>query len=211
MNSFFIALLSQPVSVGFLICAVLIVGAAVGLINALMKRTPKEPAPALEATECTPAQKFRSWAKRHTPLIGFVGSLLGLLFIYHWLLPLIYSLNGVEQPLPGQENADGAQVLAGQQAGGVKQLGAIVSIFLGGTFFFSGELFGVWSLMGFITPGIPVWAKKFFTPGFINPGEDGFDMTTALPTVWKFVVYLVVWLSLLFIWTINILAAALSQ
>lgn len=152
-----------------------------------------------------------SWAKRHAPLVGLVLSLLGILFVYRYLPHITYWANNAQLPASGQEMLDGNQIVAEQQAGGAKQFGAIATTFLGGTFYFSSLLFGVWSLMGYIFPAVPAWAKREFSSGFAEYESETYDVTRALSTGAKYAVKLVIFFGLLWTWAGCLYVAAQVQ
>ncbi|TGD80312.1 hypothetical protein [Hymenobacter wooponensis] len=155
---------------------------------------------------CTPWQKTVAYIRRHVPF--FLGLLIVLAYLLTpELLPkLTFWLYGAEPITPGGADPDGAQITALHQAQGAKQFGAVVSIFLAGSGYFCGIIVLVWSLMHYITPGLPVWAKRHFTAGFVVE-----DSTVQLSEECQYNIYLKVWFGLLSLYAACLLVAALSQ
>lgn len=155
---------------------------------------------------------MHTWAKspglirRHVPL--FVGLAIGLLYLLTpELLPkLTLWLHGAPAVVPGGPDLDGSQQVALQQAGRAKQIGAVVTTFLAGSGYFCGIIVLVWSLMHYITPGLPPWAKRHFTAGFVDEND-----TVQLSQECQYSIYLRVWFGLLSLYAACLLVAALSQ
>ena len=163
---------------------------------------PIHPTPA----PCSPAQRFGAWVRRHVPLLLALVVFAALLTIPSGLERLTFWIHGAAPVSATQENLDGAQVMAGWQAGGFKQAGAIVSVLIAAVGYFCAGIVLVWFVLGYITPALPRWAKRNFKIGF-----DEENPTIHLSTQWQYAIYLTVWLSLLFFFALCLWAASNSQ
>ncbi|GAA3940277.1 hypothetical protein [Hymenobacter algoricola] len=158
------------------------------------------------APDCTPLQRFLSYWRRRIPLVLGLAILILYVFVPGLLQTLLFWVHDAPPLVAGGPDLDGTQVAAAQQAGGAKQLGAVLSIFLAGSGYFCGIIMVVWSLMHCITPGLPPWAKRHFTSGFVAE-----DSTVQLSEECQYSIYLKVWLGLLSLYAACLLVAALSQ
>lgn len=158
------------------------------------------------APACTPLQRFTSYWRRRIPFVVGLLILVAYVFVPELLQKLLFWVHDAPPLVAGGPDLDGAQVAAAQQAGGAKQLGAVLSIFLAGTGYFCGIIMLVWSLMHYITPGLPPWAKRHFTAGFVAE-----DSTIQLSEECQYNIYLKVWFGLLSLYAACLLVAALSQ
>lgn len=157
-------------------------------------------------TTCTPWQQFTAYVRRRAPLLLGLLFLVAYLFVPDLLQRLTFWIHDAPPVTAGGPDLEGSQILAAQQAGGAKQFGAVLSIFLAGSGYFCGIVMLVWSLMHYITPGLPPWAKRHFTSGFVAE-----DSTVQLSEACQYNVYLKVWFGLLFLYAVCLLVAALSQ
>jgi hypothetical protein len=160
----------------------------------------------MQPISCTPWQRFTSYAKRHVPFLLLAAVLLAYVFGPHLTQLLTFWAHDAPPITPGQGDLEGIQVAAANQAGGWKQFGAITSVMFAGTTYFSTILAIVWFVMHYITPGLPTWAKKHFTAGFVEENP-----TIQLSAECQYNIYLKVWLGLLALYALCILAASLAQ
>jgi hypothetical protein len=205
-SGFLLALLTEPISVGAFLTILFIMIPVAGLIRALIKRTPREPV----AGECTWDQRLYSWGKRHIPLLLGIVSFLLVLFGPIILRKLTFWGYDAAPILPSQVNVDSDQENAVHQANGSKTIGTIFGIWSGGTFLFSMILVVVWFVLHYIVPGGPTWAKKYYTLGFKNPGDEGYEEEYTLTTANKHSNWNKVWLTLCWLYAFCICIAAFT-
>lgn len=160
----------------------------------------------LSSPDCSTLQRFTSYWRRRIPLLIGLVILASYLFVPALLQKIAFWVNDAPPIVAGGPDLDGSQIVAAQQAGGAKQLGAVVTIFLAGSGYFCGIIVLVWSLMHYITPGLPPWAKRHFTAGFVAENS-----TVQLSEECQYNIYLKVWLGLLSLYVACLLVAALSQ